>query len=202
MELKTDDILSMSLKGKKQSEEHIKRRIEARRLNGTYSFSQESRNKMSQTRKGKKLSDEHKLNISIGLLKNPPMKGKKHTEEARKKITAAQIGKPRPNQRGEKSRFWKGGITKENKIKRQSVEFRNWRKIVFERDDFTCQACAKRGGDLHPDHVLPLSIYPELAFDVLNGRTLCVPCHKQTDTYGYRSKVFEPEMTYLIINHK
>ena len=27
------------------------------------------------------------------------------------------------------------------------------------------------------------SDYPKLRFKVSNGRTLCVPCHKKTDTY-------------------
>ncbi len=48
---------------------------------------------------------------------------------------------------------------------------------VLERDDYTCQICQKRGGNLHIDHIKSWSSYPSLRFDLDNCRTLCVPCH-------------------------
>ena len=39
------------------------------------------------------------------------------------------------------------------------------------------------GGKLNADHIKPFSLFPELRFDLNNGRTLCVECHKKTDTY-------------------
>ena len=65
-----------------------------------------------------------------------------------------------------------------------SKEYKLWRYQVFERDNYTCQSCEKRGNQLHPDHILPKSIFPEFMLDINNGRTLCVPCHKKTSTYG------------------
>jgi 5-methylcytosine-specific restriction endonuclease McrA len=41
---------------------------------------------------------------------------------------------------------------------------------------------------LQADHIKPFAHHPELRFDVNNGRTLCVPCHRKTDTYGGRSR--------------
>ena len=38
------------------------------------------------------------------------------------------------------------------------------------------------------DHVKPWALYPELRYDLDNGRTLCVPCHKKTETYGYKTR--------------
>ena len=86
--------------------------------------------------------------------------------------------------RGEESHLWRGGITPINEKIRKTKEYKKWRASVFTRDDFRCQACAVRGGDLHAHHDLPFATYPELRFEVLNGVTLCVPCHRLTPTYG------------------
>ena len=53
----------------------------------------------------------------------------------------------------------------------------DWRKAVYERDDYTCQWCGVRGGRMAADHILPWALFPEKRFDVSNGRTLCQPCH-------------------------
>ena len=58
-----------------------------------------------------------------------------------------------------------------------------WRKQVLERDSYSCQICKSTGVDLHVDHIMPFAFHPNLRMDLNNGRTLCVPCHKQTDTY-------------------
>ena len=80
---------------------------------------------------------------------------------------------------------WAGGIKKDND-RRKSFEGIAWRKAVFEKDNYTCQICKIRGGILQADHIKPYSIYRELRFELSNGRTLCVTCHKQTATYGGR----------------
>lgn len=67
-----------------------------------------------------------------------------------------------------------------------SPEYLHWRESVLKRDGYKCVWCASEF-DLHADHIKPKSIYPDLAYDVANGRTLCAPCHRQTDTYGKRS---------------
>lgn len=73
--------------------------------------------------------------------------------------------------------------------KHGSAQERDWRRQVFERDDFTCQICGQRGGRLQADHIKPYSAFPDLRFDLSNGRTLCVDCHRKTDTYGPRAKI-------------
>lgn len=92
----------------------------------------------------------------------------------------------RKKRKGAENNKWKGGITPLHEKIRKSSRYLEWRKKVFIRDDYRCQACGKRGGNLHADHVMPFSLYPELRLEVLNGRTLCVPCHRKTDTYGHR----------------
>jgi hypothetical protein len=90
-------------------------------------------------------------------------------------------------QRGENSPHWQGGKTEKGKTLRKSVEWKLWREAVFTRDDYTCQMCGVRGGvELHPDHIKPFSQFPELRFDIANGRTLCAPCHRTTPTFGWR----------------
>ena len=93
--------------------------------------------------------------------------------------------KGKPNGRsGYLAGGWKGGITKENDLIRKGLEYKIWRTNVFERDNYTCVNCGVRGGKLQADHIKPFSIYKELRFDINNGRTLCLECHKNTDTYG------------------
>jgi 5-methylcytosine-specific restriction endonuclease McrA len=87
--------------------------------------------------------------------------------------------------KGEKHPSW---IKDRSKVKNKRclAELSWWRKAIFERDNYTCQFCKKRGGQLNADHIKPYSMYPELRADLSNGRTLCVDCHKKTDTYGLR----------------
>lgn len=85
---------------------------------------------------------------------------------------------------------WKGGITSDNQKFRASPEYKQWRKAVFERDDYRCLDCGERGGILHADHIYPFSLFPRLRLELDNGRTLCRECHKNTDTYLSRVREF------------
>jgi 5-methylcytosine-specific restriction endonuclease McrA len=64
---------------------------------------------------------------------------------------------------------------------------REWRKAVFERDEYTCIICKQKGGKLNADHIKPFKAFPELRYDINNGRTLCIECHKKTDSYGWKN---------------
>lgn len=112
-------------------------------------------------------------------LKNPPSHlGKKRSLETRMKISLAV--------RGEKSGNWKGGIWAKNLGERGRIEYKLWREAVFKRDNYICQFCGERGGILNADHIKPFAYFPELRFSIDNGRTLCVDCHRKTDTYGWQ----------------
>jgi len=116
--------------------------------------------------------------------------GQTHGVETRKKISknhADISGSKNPmfGKRGNKHPAWKGGVSKVNDILRKSLEFRLWRTAVFTRDNYTCQICGdNKSGNLNADHIKPWALYPKLRFAIDNGRTLCVPCHKNTDTYA------------------
>lgn len=79
------------------------------------------------------------------------------------------------------------GKTPTNERIRKSASYKAWRTLVFERDNYTCLECKVHGGYLHADHIKPFALFPELRLDINNGRTLCVPCHKKTGTYGRKS---------------
>jgi hypothetical protein len=83
--------------------------------------------------------------------------------------------------------FWKGGLTKLSKIARSSSQYKQWRKAVFERDNYTCKLCGIRGGKLEADHIKPFSLFIKLRYKISNGRTLCKQCHLGTDTYGRKA---------------
>lgn len=89
----------------------------------------------------------------------------------------------RKDRTGPRNSNYKGGITPQNKKIRASEEYKQWRLSVFQRDEYTCQSCGQVGGKLNADHIKQFAFHPELRLDVSNGRTLCVECHKKTDTF-------------------
>lgn len=62
---------------------------------------------------------------------------------------------------------------------RSSKEYKQWRKAIFERDNYTCTMCGERGGRLNAHHILSWIKYPEHRYNVNNGITLCESCHKE-----------------------
>ena len=98
---------------------------------------------------------------------------------------------------GENNSHWKGGITHYRKRIRELTESKVWTLAVLTRDDFTCQLCSQRGGDLHVHHAIPFAILLESLralveqdkdlvqsahafkpmWNVSNGITVCKSCH-------------------------
>lgn len=137
--------------------------------------SEEKRKILSECHKGIKHSEETKRKIGLASLGNKYSVGRKLSQETKLKMSIAQ--------KGEKSASWKGGITPLNSIIRRSLEYRTWRTKVFERDNYTCVQCGKTNCYLEADHIKSFAYYPELRFDIDNGRTLCLECHKKTPNY-------------------
>lgn len=146
-------------------------------------MSDESKRKLSDSHKGKKHSKE--LSEKMSKI----MTGRKLSDGAKAKFSKIHSGIPKLYMRGKLNNNWKGGITSVNEKIRKSIEYKLWRQSVFERDKYTCVFCGKRGnGQLNADHIKPFALYPEFRFAIDNGRTLCIQCHKATDTYGRQKK--------------
>lgn len=123
--------------------------------------------------KGVPMSEEAKAHLRVVKLGSMnPLKGKKMPEEWRVKLKGA-----RPHTAKENSHLWRGGRGSERHRMMLSVPYQSWRHAVFARDNYTCQICDQYSGMLHADHIKSWSQYPELRFEVTNGRTLCRPCH-------------------------
>jgi len=145
---------------------------------------------------GRKWSEEKREHFSISRQgTGNPFYGKKQTELHRLSIC-----------RGNKSVFWKGGVTGLYWMIRNLPEYKVWVSQVFSRDDYTCQDCYKRGGRLDAHHIKPfaqilreflthyvqfspvedketlvrLALTYEDFWKVSNGKSLCRKCHDKT----------------------
>ena len=114
--------------------------------------------------------------------KNPTWDNEKRSENISKKLKGkscqkrAKFKEDNPN--------WRGGRTNSLSRKlRNLAKYNIWRSAVFLRDDFICQNpdCKfcnnKIGVMIHPHHKKPISLYPELAFNLNNVITYCEEFH-------------------------
>lgn len=160
------------------------------------SHPEESRRKISEAGKGRKLSAEHRKQISIrNKGRISPMAGKHHSEEAKRKISLANIltGREPPHPCGKDSPRWKGDDAKTSLTQRirHSLEYKAWRDAVFVRDNWTCQFCGQWGGKLVAHHIKSFALILEEnniktfeqaqacqeLWDIDTGITLCKKCH-------------------------
>lgn len=156
-------------------------------------------NKLSTLKKGKSLfagrkhseyTKEKLKNLNLG---NTRTLGKhwKLSQETKEKMSFSKRGNKSPN--------WKGGMTKLNMSIRACFKYRQWRSDVFTRDKFQCQDCgSKKSGNFEAHHIVPFSkilekycikviekaLLCEELWNINNGITLCISCHKKTDSYG------------------
>ena len=122
-----------------------------------------------------------------GKLRPAPMLGKKMSTETKEKMRQAKLGIT-----GEAHWNYKGYNNRtERQIAMSQDAYKQWRKSVFERDNYMCQGCGIRGGYLEADHIQPWVLFPEQRYQVDNGQTLCRPCHMLTPTWGGKIKVLE-----------
>ena len=113
----------------------------------------------------------------------PPEK-RGHSTETRSKMREVN----RKNARyGADNPLWQGGAREKRKREMQGYKYRDWRQAVFSRDNWTCQICKARGVYLEADHIKPWCAFPDLRYEVSNGRAVCRPCHVKLDTHGRKA---------------
>lgn len=72
--------------------------------------------------------------------------------------------------------------------RRSSKEFKEWRKVVYKKDNYTCQCCGVVGKNLNAHHIYNFADFLHLSLDVNNGITLCEACHRNFHkNYGSRN---------------
>lgn len=192
--------------GHKNTEKQLKALTAGRKIshsNGGRSWSEKEKLEFSQKKKGIPLSSDHCKALSRAK------KGKaiKHFVENRKeileKISKSLLGKPQFNRRGKNHHNWQGGKTALNFQIRSLLVYKNWRRKVLKRDNYTCQKCGVKSGCghkvyLHTDHKKKFSqiLYEnniktikdalkcKELWETDNGRVLCRECHLKTDSWG------------------
>mgnify|MGYP001379922020 CR=1 FL=1 len=155
---------------------------------GHYERTPEIRKKVGNSSLGHTTSEEAKLKMSLAH------KGQKTWNKGLTKLDnpkLGNVGMPRNKYRGEKNFRWKGGTSRPGKLRYTLTEYNDWRKKIFERDNYTCKECGARNyiGNgktviLNGHHIKSFTYYPESRFDLNNGITLCLDCHKKTDNFG------------------
>jgi len=125
------------------------------------------------------------------------VKGYKRTEENKRKVKIAMLGKAHWSRKykGEKRekirrQSARGGILgglsssyfyKERRKNFQVIAKVSVRRAVFERNNYTCQNCGynKIKRILEIDHKIPVKVRPELRKNVTNMQVLCPNCHAE-----------------------
>ena len=111
------------------------------------------------------------------------------------------------NLKGSNNPNWQNAPVASSRRIKRTVQWPEWRDSVFHRDSFTCQICNRRGGELEPHHLKSKQVYPELAFTISNGVTLCKRCHRDLHRHMPANQVIMieeypivKEVTYALSN--
>lgn len=97
------------------------------------------------------------------------------------------------NNKGENNPNYDETLSQEHRIQhRITDDYSEWRKRVYEKYDYTCQCCNKKGYDIVAHHLDGYNWCIEKRTNIDNGVVLCKDCHiKFHSTYGYGNNTKE-----------
>lgn len=78
---------------------------------------------------------------------------------------------------GENHWAWNGGVTPDYIKARGTSSYRQWRKSVAERDEYTCQCCTTGDVNIQVHHIDSYAKNENSRFDIHNGISMCISCH-------------------------
>lgn len=172
------------LKGRKQSPEHIAKRTAAVRLAmqrpevkvkmSGRPCSAKTRAKISAANSGRLIGYKHTSTVNFSKARKLLWQKRKQDSAFMEQWVTKQSKSHKGKFTGDKASNWRGGINQDGRTDNRKFA---WRSAVLLRDNYTCQVCDQYGGDLHIDHIKAWADYPELRFEISNGRALCRPCH-------------------------
>lgn len=113
-------------------------------------------------------------------------RGNKRTDEIREKISKSHKGIKKPwiseynsKRVGEKHPNWQGGKTPEYASRFNKIIWKNIRKLVLYRDNYTCNKCGIKNKSLDVHHKKPWRFTKNDNSD--NLISLCRKCHREED---------------------
>jgi len=129
----------------------------------------------------KKWITKHNLQHSKGGRKgNEPWNKGKTYKTGHKQWSKEHIEAIKKARSGEKSNFWKGGVTKERANIGRWTGKQAYR--IHEKNGWTCQLCLGAGfKKLNCHHIIPVWYDEDFAKDINNLTTLCKECHKKVN---------------------
>jgi len=133
-------------------------------------YSEETLKKMSDAKQGYIPWNMGKTGVQIAWNKGIPC-----SEETKQKLSDACKGRFEQ----EDSPHWNPNLTdEERQIRRNYPEYAEWRTEVYKRDNYICQICFKRGGNINAHHIESYRNNPDLRTELSNGITMCEEHHK------------------------
>lgn len=136
------------------------------------------------------LKFNHLDNLS-GVNGKPPWNKGLSGYKINRVVTEEEKNKVREARSGEKSNFWKGGVsTARANVARWTTQIAH---KVHEKNNYICQECGKSGVKLHAHHIVPVGVNDNLAYDFNNLTSLCTKCHskKHVELGSYKNKEYK-----------
>lgn len=119
-------------------------------------------------------------------------------EDSRQKLASMPI------RYGSDNPAWNPNKTQEEReLGRKIPGYKEWRTLVYQRDDYTCKCCSKKGMRINAHHLEDYSNNPDLRIEVSNGVTLCVKCHKAFHkAFGNKRNTAEQFYSFLYMKQQ